>query len=155
MKSTAFFALIALVLGCGAVGSHTAAAATVQDIVGTVQINRGGGYRAISGPTIVERGDTVVAKQNSSAVIVYEDGCRQTVEPGRIVSVGARDGLRSVGSLKDEPVRRECVLSEPADHYLLKAAAVGAGAVAVGVGIVVIGTDKKIRSVPDGARWRL
>ncbi len=143
VKRTTSAMLFVFAIGCGALGSGGAEAATVQDIVGTIQVNRGSGYQAVSGPTTANYGDLVVARPNSSAVIVYEDGCRQKVEPGRVVAVGAPNQLRSGGSIKDEQVQRQCeqAFAIPHDHYIL-------GAVAVGVGVGIVVTDKKKPASP-------
>ena len=65
-----------------------AVAATVQALNGQAFIDRGQGYSAVSGTTSAKPGDTVMVLAGGTAEILYEDGCRQTVELGALVVVG-------------------------------------------------------------------
>ena len=64
-----------------------ASAATVQDVQGTVLVNRGSGFQSTSGNDSVAPGDRIMARQGGSAQIVYDNGCRVKVEEGRVVVV--------------------------------------------------------------------
>lgn len=65
-------------------------AASVEPTQGQVLINRGDGYKGLSGPTSGQPGDTVMANAGGSAVITYEDGCKVTVDPGAVVAIEAK-----------------------------------------------------------------
>lgn len=69
--------------------SMPAAAATVQALSGQVFIDRGQGYAAVSGAASANAGDVVMVLANGSGEVIYEDGCRQPVEFGAVVVIGA------------------------------------------------------------------
>ena len=62
-------------------------AATVTTVTGKVSINRGSGFAPISSETTANPGDRVMAGPSGSAEIIYENGCRERVEPGSVVRV--------------------------------------------------------------------
>lgn len=68
------------------VSSHSFAA-TVDQLQGTVSVNRGSGYLRINVPAILVEGNSVMAGPANSAEIVYENGCRSKVEPGSVAIV--------------------------------------------------------------------
>jgi hypothetical protein len=69
--------------------SWAAATATVDPSHGDVLINRGKGFTQIRRPVKVHAGSTVMVGPNSSAVIAYNDGCTDNVEPGSVKTVAA------------------------------------------------------------------
>lgn len=70
-----------------AVISTAASAATVTVVSGTVAINRGSGFKPVSGGTGAAAGDRIKAAANSSAQIVYENGCVVEVAADQVVTV--------------------------------------------------------------------
>jgi hypothetical protein len=107
--------------------ASAASAATVTSVSGKVSINRGSGFAQISSGTSVKPGDTVMAGPSGQAEIVYDNGCRQKVEPGSVVVVA--ESPVGGGGLKDSP---RCQTAEvPRDHLLLAAAVAGG----IGAGI--------------------
>jgi hypothetical protein len=50
-------------------------------------VNRGDGYKALTGKTTVHAGHLVMAAPNGSAKVVYDDGCVVEVKPGAVVAV--------------------------------------------------------------------
>jgi hypothetical protein len=62
-------------------------AATLQPIQAGVMINRGNGFRDVAGATQAKVGDIVMAAPGGRARLVYEDGCKVSVEPGGVVTV--------------------------------------------------------------------
>ena len=50
-------------------------------------ISRGSGYTRIEQPTPVRPGDTIMARRNGSAKLVYDDRCEVSIEPNTIVFV--------------------------------------------------------------------
>ncbi len=67
--------------------SSGAFAITVEPEQGKSFLNRGNGYRFLSGATTGKTGNTVMASLNSSAIITYDDGCKERVNPGEIVVI--------------------------------------------------------------------
>ena len=62
-------------------------AATVTAVTGKVSINRGDGFAQISSATSAKPGDRVMAGFGGTAEIVYDNGCRQKVESGSLITV--------------------------------------------------------------------
>ena len=105
-------------VGFSLVLTSAVSAATVTSVRGGVSINRGSGFSRISSGTSASPGDSVMAGSTGRAIIVYDDGCREKVEPGSVVTVALIPpcGLAYV----------------PQDHLLLGAAVVAGG---IGAGI--------------------
>ena len=103
---------------CLAVCSTSATAATLQGVQGVILASSGKGFQRASNGADLAAGTRVVAKHASSAVIIYDNGCREKVEPGRVVTVKAD---------------KECRESIQRTHFVMGAVAVGAG-VALAVG---------------------
>lgn len=108
-------------------------AATVTPGTGQVLVNTGDGFEAVSGPTTVGPGDTVMVYPGGSATISYGGGCSVSVEPGGVVSVSERPPC----SATREEIPHEAG-SHPHDYTLALASVAGVAGV---VAIVVAGSD--------------
>ena len=87
---------------------------------GTVSLSHGQGFKEISTPTDALPGDSVIAGPNSSAKIVYSNGCEVDVPPG------------TIGRIEDhDPSPCKAAALAPRGRYLLGAAAAGGAAVGV------------------------
>ena len=87
---------------------------------GTVSISHGQGFKEISAPADAQPGDSVIAGPNSSARIVYSNGCAVDVPPG------------TVGRIEDhDPTQCNTAAVAPRGRYLLGAAGVGGAAVGI------------------------
>ena len=87
------FALAAVAAAMSLAGP--ALAATVNATSGQVLLNRGEGYRLITGSTHGDPGNTVVANPGGSGQIVYDDGCVEDVLPGSAVTIAAESPCKS------------------------------------------------------------
>ena len=72
---------IALVVGPGA------SAQTLQAVSGAVLVDTGEGFRAVSPSFALSPGMRVMVSPNGSASIAHDNGCTQSVTPGRVVTV--------------------------------------------------------------------
>jgi hypothetical protein len=97
--------------------SSVASAASIDEIQGVVLVNQGQGFKRLAGPVGVPPGVRVMANPGGSATIFYDNGCREPVEPGVIVTVKSEGACR-VG---------------PVDHFVLGAIGVG-GVAALAIG---------------------
>lgn len=105
---------------CSLLAPLPAVAATVQSLAGRVLIDRGNGYTPVGTSTSAKTGDLVMAKPGGRGEIIYDDGCRQVVEVGAVIMVGAASPCQSgLG---------------PVDHDFI----LGGMAIAAGVGIAVV-----------------
>lgn len=86
MKSVRSFGLATVAL-LGSALVNSAIAATVNPIAGSVLVNRGKGFNAVTGITTANPGDVVMARNNGAAEIVFEDGCVVKVESGNLVRI--------------------------------------------------------------------
>ena len=62
-------------------------AATLASVQGQVSVNDGNGYKPVSGPTQLNVGDTVMARPDGSAWVIYDDMCSVPVKPGHVVII--------------------------------------------------------------------
>ncbi len=77
-----------------------AQAAKVVDIQGNVLVDHGRGFRPISMSQFVPSGTRVMARAQSSATIVYDNGCREVVAPGAVATV-TQNGACELGDRRD------------------------------------------------------
>lgn len=118
--------------------SYSAQAATLEAIKGGVLVSRAGSsYKAVSQPTPLNAGDSVIANPGGTAKVVFGNGCVDTIEPGMVYRVPdtplCHTGSYTYGSLKDAVP----VVAETRDYTAL---AVGT-AVAGGVGIAILASS--------------
>jgi hypothetical protein len=64
-----------------------AAAATIKATGGQVLLNRGDGYKLVSGQAEAGSGASVVVNPGGSAQIVYSDGCVVDVKPATVATI--------------------------------------------------------------------
>jgi hypothetical protein len=83
-----------LLLAVGILGAFPAFAAQVRVVPdeksakGAVMLNHGQGYAPISGPTVANTGDSVIAFAGGHATVIYPDGCTVDVnDRGTVVRV--------------------------------------------------------------------
>lgn len=79
-----------MVLVCGIAFSTPALSATLSQVQGQVMVNRGQGFRPVTGPTNLSAGNSVMVSAGGSAQISYPDGCSSSVAVGSVVTVGAQ-----------------------------------------------------------------
>lgn len=80
---------VGVVLLATALGATPALSATLQDVQGTVLVSSGDGFQRAGSGTPVGPGTRVMARSSGSAVIVHDDGSREIVGPGDVVTVGS------------------------------------------------------------------
>ena len=68
--------IAALVLVLGSLASSSALAATVVAVVGDVQVLRAGATSAVAVGTVLQEGDELVSRDESEAVVRFDDGGR-------------------------------------------------------------------------------
>lgn len=69
--------------------ASSALAATLGGIQGQVTLNTGAGPNPVTAPTQVKPGDRVSVGPNSTAQIVYDNGCFETIQPNQTAIVKA------------------------------------------------------------------
>lgn len=87
MRSRCFRTAAILVAFAGV--ASPALAASVINVQGGVSVNRGVGFKSITGPTEVGAGDSVMVSKGGSAQIVYSDTCLVDVFPGAVIRIAA------------------------------------------------------------------
>lgn len=105
------------------IGSVQASAATIETVSGSVFVNRGKGFEAVTGGAQVNVGDIVMVREGGEALVVYTDGCQARVEPAQTIKVG---------EVSPCSLAKEANLTPglPAPGSLLLGAAVVGGAIA-------------------------
>ena len=93
--AVAFMAtLSASMLGLAAVAN----AATLVDLSGKVLVNAGKGFKPGGEAQSVSSGYRVMASANSQVTVQYDDGCRVTVNPGKVYTVQAKSPCVALAS---------------------------------------------------------
>jgi hypothetical protein len=104
-----------------------AIAATLTSIQGTIQVNGGSGFHQVAGVAEVAPGTSVMAGPQSSAEVLYSDGCRIPVRPGSVAVVApispCAQGQADPGQVPQTP--------DYTSYYIM------GGAVAIAVGVAV------------------
>ncbi len=75
-----------------------ALAATVEPVQGKVSINRGGGYKPLSGPSQATAGVLVMVAPGGRARVVYDDQCSVAVKPGHVVAIAPEPPCKKTAS---------------------------------------------------------
>jgi hypothetical protein len=75
------------VFGLACVHTLALQAAQLDGIKGRIFVSQGAGYRVASAPIRLDPGDSVLANPNSSARVVFDDGCVVSIQPGMVFSV--------------------------------------------------------------------
>jgi hypothetical protein len=124
-------------------------AASLSSVQGNVQLSRAGGaFQAVTGPTIINKGDVVRAASGSSAQVVYGDGAMVSVSAGSSLVVAADpaallartayvDGPKKASEATPESTHPHEGEAAVHSHGLTTAALV-AGGVGLAVGTVLI-----------------
>jgi hypothetical protein len=79
--------LSSCLLGLVALMGATNTEAATLERKGIVLVNDGSGYVAANNGAPLQAGDAVMAKPGGRGEIVYDDGCREPVEPQNVVLV--------------------------------------------------------------------
>jgi hypothetical protein len=109
-----------------------ALAATVEVVKGTVSVKQGDGFRQITGPTEVYRGNMVMTAPGGKARIVYPDGCVVSVGPGGLATVGECKQPMTAGLACDPSTDPKCLVPPaPVTPWWL----IGGAAAGIAVGI--------------------
>ena len=82
-----------LVFGA-ALSASPVLAATLEEVSGVVLVNAGDGFRRKGSGVEVPLGARVLARSASSAVIVYENGCREKIASGESAIVKSSEACR-------------------------------------------------------------
>jgi hypothetical protein len=78
----------------------TAKATTVEPSLGVVLMNSGKGFKQIKKTTKAKAGNSVMVSPDGAATVVYADGCRVDVSPGKVTTVAELSPC-AAGSLAD------------------------------------------------------
>jgi hypothetical protein len=76
-----------LSVGCAVLVASPSFAAVIEPGYGDLTINQGQGFRPVKSRAVANVGDSVMVGPGGSATVVYDDGCRATVQPGAVVTI--------------------------------------------------------------------
>ena len=79
--------LSALSIGCTVLVASPSWAATVEPGSGDLAINQGQGFKPVMSPVNANVGDSVMVGPTGAATIVYDDGCKVSVQPGAVTTI--------------------------------------------------------------------
>jgi hypothetical protein len=105
--------------------------ATLEKLEGTVMVNKGTGYTTQKGSVPLNEGDSVITLKDSTAEIVFKDGCRAQLKANNMMSISLNPGCKA-------PI----VAVNPPAPFTAGAAGAGAsswaGPVLAGAGVVAL-----------------
>jgi hypothetical protein len=76
-------------------------AASLQPGEGQVTVNQGQGFQQVNSRVDANVGDSVMVSPGGSATLVYDDGCKVTVQPGAVATIAPISPCAS-GSYADD-----------------------------------------------------
>ena len=62
-------------------------AATIEPGQGSLSVNQGQGFQPVNTRVDANVGDSVMVSPGGSATVVYDDGCKVTVQPGAVATI--------------------------------------------------------------------
>jgi hypothetical protein len=152
MLHRAKFGFLGTALVCAALVAP-AFAASLENIEGSVLVNKGGGFVGATQGYVVAAGDRVMTTPTGTTLVRYEDGCVAKVESGRVFTVPATSPCAANGQqVVDQSVAPPADGAEAAapsvaapDNTLLIAGGVVA---AGGVAAVILSRGKSSSASP-------
>jgi len=126
---------------CCAVALNSASwSATLEPGQGNLSVNQGRGFQPVNSRVDAKIGDSIMVSPGGSAAIVYDDGCKVTVQPGAVTTIAPLSPCAAGSNAADMGVPPARGAGYPApppdtgDPWLLATVGVLGGA-ALGVGI--------------------
>ena len=123
--------LVAVLFGIPTLAATVQPVATVEPVAGKVSLNRGQGFKEVTGRAQANAGDQVMVNPGGRAKIVYLEGCMVDVRPGAVVGIA---GSCKVAMAKPMTAGLEPVVAAPTFTIwpLLAGVALAAAASCVG-----------------------
>jgi hypothetical protein len=95
--------LLSLCIGCTILTSGPSWATTVESSQGDLSINHGQGFKPVKSRTNANPGDSVMVGPGGAATVVYDDGCKVTVQPGAVTTVAPLSPCASGSNAQNYP----------------------------------------------------
>jgi hypothetical protein len=76
-----------LSIGCSLLMSSPSWAVIIEPGQGELSINHGQGFKPIKSQVSAKVGDAVMVGPGGAATVVYDDGCKVTVQPGAVTTI--------------------------------------------------------------------
>ena len=92
----------AMCFGCVTLLGSSSWAATIEPDQGNLMVNQGKGFQPINGRVDASVGNSVMVAPGGTATVVYDDGCKVTVEPGTVTTIAPLSPCAS-GSYAQDP----------------------------------------------------
>jgi hypothetical protein len=92
----------ALSITCAVLVASPSWAAIVEPGYGDLTINQGHGFKPVPSRINARVGDSVMVAPGGSATVVYEDGCKVSVQPGAVTTIAPLSPCAS-GSYAQNP----------------------------------------------------
>jgi hypothetical protein len=125
-----------LCAGCWLLMTGRCLAAIVEPVQGRVYLSHGQGFAPIKSHVEAKTGDSVMADPGGKAVIVYNDRCKVTVQPGEIATIAPSSPCKPCPPPNSQ---EQCTAASPCNEpcaYLPTVQATGLGSNVVIGGIL-------------------
>jgi hypothetical protein len=70
--------------------------ATLEKAEGSVMVDKGKGYASTKNKATLHEGDRLITLANSTAEIVYDDGCRVTLKENSLIEIAKDPGCKAI-----------------------------------------------------------
>jgi hypothetical protein len=77
----------ALSIGCSLLVASPSWAAVVEPGDGDLTVNQGQGFKPVKSSSTANVGDSVMVAPGGAATVVYDDGCKVSVQPGSVTTI--------------------------------------------------------------------
>jgi hypothetical protein len=74
-------------IGCALLIASPSWAAMVEPGLGDLTINKGQGFKAVKSTITANVGDSVMVGPSGATTVVYDDGCKVSVQPGTVTTI--------------------------------------------------------------------
>jgi hypothetical protein len=76
-----------IALGCAMLVASPSWATTVEPGYGDLTINQGKGFKPVTSRINANVGDSVMVGPSGAAIVLYDDGCKVSVQPGAVTTI--------------------------------------------------------------------
>jgi len=108
-------------------------ATTIEPYQGVTLMNAGKGFKQIKKTTKAKAGNSVMVSPDGAATVVYADGCKVDVSPGKVTTIAELSPCASGSSAASDSNYRWCALTNNPDDNCSGAAVTTAALTMMGI----------------------
>lgn len=109
--------------------SAQAQTASVIPVQGDLSLNQGQGFQRVDSRVSANVGDSLMVSPGGAAMVVYQDGCQVTVQPGAVTTIAPLSPCASGSLAEDQP------------QFVYPPPLVAGAAIVAIAGVIVLGVE--------------